>query len=144
MMSYWPASFLTGYGWNAYPTLFLGYGDPHNTYLLYWFNLGIIGLGLYLFTAVWVVRFAVKNLHILSDDLKTIVIGFILGFLALHVALFFVAVYTPWLFIWAIGGAILRLIVEYRRQPQEVDILVLHDDESTRVVEDSNPAEVTH
>ena len=82
MMSYWPTSFLTGYGWNAYPTLFLGYGDPHNTYLLYWFNLGIIGLGLYLFTAVWVVRFAVNNLNCLPVNFKMIVIGFVIGFLA--------------------------------------------------------------
>ena len=41
-MSYWPVSYITGYGWNAYRTLIGIYGDPHNTYVLYWFNLGLI------------------------------------------------------------------------------------------------------
>lgn len=116
MMSYWPLSFVTGYGWDAYATLFLGYGDPHNTYLLYWFNLGVVGLVLYVFIAGWIVRFAVTSLRLISDDAKPVVIGFIIGFLSLHVALFFVGLYTSWLFIWAITGATLRMLVEERRK----------------------------
>jgi O-antigen ligase len=112
MMSYWPYSFVVGYGWDAYATLFLGYGDPHNTYLLYWFNLGIVGLGLYVFIVVWIVRFCVTSLDALSESLRPVIIGFIMGFLALHVALFFVGLYASWLFIWAITGAALRLVVE--------------------------------
>lgn len=115
MMSTWPYSFVTGLGWDAYTVLFRGYGDPHNTYLLYWFNIGIPGLGLYLFIATWVVRYAVNCLDTVSKDIKPIVIGFVIGFLALHVALFFVSVFTPWLFIWAIAGTILRLVVENKR-----------------------------
>ena len=112
MMSDWPYSFVLGYGWDAYATLFLGYGDPHNTYLLYWFNLGIVGLGLYVFIVVWIVRYSVTSLDSLSERLKPVIIGFIVGFLALHIALFFVGLYTSWLFIWAITGAVLRLLVE--------------------------------
>ena len=59
--------------------------------------------------------------HVLSYILKhyksittASIIGFIIGFLALHVALFFVALYTPWLFIWALTGTILRLLVDHR------------------------------
>lgn len=115
MMSQWPYSFVLGYGWNSYATLFLGYGDPHNTYLLYWFNLGVIGLGLYLFIVVWIIRFSLNCLDLLSEDVKPVIIGFIMGFLALHIALFFVSLYTSWLFIWAISGAVLRLIVEEHR-----------------------------
>lgn len=124
MMSYWPLSFVTGYGWNSYPTLFLGYGDPHNTYLMYWFSLGLIGLALYLFIATWIVKFAVRSLPVIADDSKPLMIGFLMGFLSLHVALFFVGLYTPWLFIWAITGATLRLVVEERRnQLSETDTL---------------------
>ena len=112
MMSQWPYSFLVGYGWNAYATLFLGYGDPHNTYLLYWFNLGIVGLGLYLFIAVRIIRLAVNSLDSLPKDVKPVIIGFIMGFLSLHIALFFVSLYTSWLFIWAMSGTVLRLIIE--------------------------------
>jgi len=116
MMSYWPISFVTGYGWSAYPTLFLGYGDPHNTYLMYWFDLGIVGLALYVFIAAWIIKFAVQSLPLIASDWKPLIIGFIVGFLALHVALFFVGLYQPWLFIWAITGVTLRLVVEERRR----------------------------
>ncbi len=116
MMSYWPLSFLTGYGWNAYRYLIGIYGDPHNTYLLYWFNMGLIGLSLYVFIAVWVVRYAVNSLRYISEGLRPLVIGFITGFMSIHVAIFFVAIYTPWLFIWAMTGTVLRVIAEDRRR----------------------------
>jgi hypothetical protein len=115
-MSYWPVSFLTGYGWNTYRVLIGIYGDPHNTYLLYWFNLGLIGLGLYLFVVLWVLRYTVSSLRYISEGLKPLVIGFIMGFMSLHVAIFFVALYTPWLFIWAMTGTVLRVIVDERRR----------------------------
>ena len=115
-MSYWPYSFVVGYGWNAYRALIGIFGDPHNTYLLYWFNLGLIGVGIYVFIAAWTVRFAVKSLSYVSAELKPLVIGFTAGFMAVHVAIFFVAIYTPWLFIWALTGTILRVIVDDRRR----------------------------
>jgi len=68
-----------------------------------------------LFIVAWIVRFAVKSLHSVTENFKPMVIGFIIGFLALHVAIFFVALYTPWLFIWAITGAVLRILVEQKR-----------------------------
>ena len=115
-MSYWPVSFLTGYGWNAYRSLIGIYGDPHNTYLLYWFNLGLIGLGLYLFIVIWIVRYTVTSLKYISKEVKPLVIGFLTGFLSVHVAVFFVAIYTPWLFIWALTGAVLRVVFDERRK----------------------------
>lgn len=115
-MSYWPVSFLTGYGWNSYRVLIGIYGDPHNTYLLYWFNLGLIGLGLYVFIVLWIVRYVIKSLNYISEELKPLVIGFATGFISIHVAIFFVAIYTPWLFIWALAGTTLRIIVDDRRK----------------------------
>jgi O-antigen ligase len=115
MMSYEPISFVTGYGWNSYATLFLGYGDPHNTYLMYWFNLGIVGLTFYLLIVGLIIRFALRRIAGVSEDVKPIVVGFVAGFMSLHVALFFVGLYTPWLFIWAISGAFLRVLLEDHR-----------------------------
>jgi len=115
-MSYWPVSFLTGYGWNAYPVLIGIYGDPHNTYLLYLFNLGVIGFGLYVFIVIWIIRYVIKSLNYISEELKPLVIGFVTGFISVHVAVFFVAIYTPWLFIWALTGTTLRIIVDERRK----------------------------
>lgn len=112
MMSDWPLSFVSGYGWDSYATLFRGYGDPHNTYLMYWFNLGVVGLGLYVLIITWIVRFVLRSLHSISVGTKPIIIGFIFGLLALHVALFFVGLYSSSLFIWALAGATLRLLTE--------------------------------
>jgi O-antigen ligase len=115
-MSYWPYSFLTGYGWDAYKSLIGIIGDPHNTYLLYWFNLGLIGLGLYIFVVIWIVRYAVNSLPYIDEVVRPLIIGFITGFLALHVAIFFVVLYTPWLFIWALTGTILRIVVDEKQR----------------------------
>jgi O-antigen ligase len=123
MMSYRPLSFVTGYGWNSYRLLIGIYGDPHNTYLWYWFNLGVIGLGLYAFIAVWVIKFTVSSLRYIREAIKPVVIGFIIGFIALHVAIFFVQLYSPWLFIWAMTGTILRVIVDERREAMLVATL---------------------
>jgi O-antigen ligase len=130
MMSVWPLSFITGYGWNGYTALFIGYGDPHNTYLLYWFNLGIFGLSAYLFIMFWIVRFSVRSLEWISADGRPIVIGFLIGFLALHAALFFVELYAPWMFIWAIAGTTIRYIVEQGRlTTSEPLVEVIKEDE---------------
>ena len=116
MMSYWPYSFVLGYGWDAYRTLIGIYGDPHNTYILYWFNLGLLGLGLYLYIVFWTIRYTVTSLRFISQKLKPVVIGFLIGFVAVHVAVFFVTLYTPWLFVWAMAGTVLRVIVDARRE----------------------------
>jgi len=113
-MSYWPVSFITGYGWNAYRTLIGIYGDPHNTYVLYWFNLGLIGLGLYIYIVIWTIRYAVTSLKFISIGLKPLVIGFITGFTALHVGMFFSVLYTASLFIWAMAATVLRVIADDR------------------------------
>lgn len=122
MMSVWPISFITGYGWSGYTALFVGYGDPHNTYLLYWFNLGVLGLGTYAFIAFWIARYSVKSMTWVTPDTKPIAVGFLAGFLSLHAALFFVELYAPWMFIWAITGAVLRLLVEESRIDKSEEI----------------------
>jgi O-antigen ligase len=113
-MSYWPMSFITGYGWNGYRTLIGIYGDPHNTYLLYWFNLGLIGLSMYLYIVIWTIRYAVTSLNLISVGLKPLVIGFIIGFTAIHIGMFFSVMYTASLFIWALVATVLRVIADDR------------------------------
>jgi len=115
-MSYWPLSFIVGYGWEGYRTLIGIYGDPHNTYLQLWFNLGLVGLGLYVFIAFWIIRYTATNLKFIAKEHRPLVIGFLTGFASLHVTIFFVALYTPWLFIWALTGTALRFIVDESRK----------------------------
>lgn len=113
-MSYWPMSFITGYGWNGYRTLIGIYGDPHNTYLLYWFNLGLIGLSMYIYIVIWTIRYAVTSLNLISVGLKPLVIGFTIGFTAIHIGMFFSVMYTASLFIWALVATVLRVIADDR------------------------------
>ena len=115
MMSQAPTTVITGFGWHAYATLFLGYGDPHNVYLQYLFNLGLIGLSLFLFIIVWVYRFTLKGLKNADAQTRPLFIGFLMGWLAVLGSVFFVGLYLPWLFIWACTGTIVRLLIEVNR-----------------------------
>lgn len=116
MMSYSPITFITGYGWNAYATLFLGYSDPHNVYLQYFFNLGIVGVLLFLFIVYWIYQQSMKGMNAAGTELKPLFLGFIFGWLSLLVSVFFVGLYLPWLFIWACTGSIVRLFIESTRE----------------------------
>ena len=116
MMSYEPVSFITGYGWDSYRTLFLGYGDPHNEYLQSLFNLGLIGLSLIVFVFYWVFRQLINGVRSGNDEVKPLLIGFIVGWVSVLAAVFFVGLYLPWLFIWACAGTFCRLSIEVSRE----------------------------
>ena len=70
---------------------------------------------MYAFVAAWVVKYTVSSLNRIRQEAKPLVIGFIIGFVSLHVAIFFVQLYQSWMFLWAITGTILRVIVDERR-----------------------------
>ena len=115
MMSTEPMTFLTGFGWDSYATLFLGYDDPHNEYLHYWFELGIFGLGAVSFIVVWVLRNIYRSVDTADPLMKPLFMGFTVGWVSVLVSVFFVGLYLPWLFIWACTGTIVRLSIEVGR-----------------------------
>ena len=106
-----PITLITGYGWNSY-RYFPDFGyAPHNSYLGIYFNLGVIGLALVLFSFWNVLRIAKRAIAIAPLDLSPLLVAFIFGFLGMLVGIFFVELYSPWLFIWAYTGANMRLAV---------------------------------
>jgi O-antigen ligase len=108
-----PITMLTGFGWATYFVLPSALPlAPHNTYLWYWFELGLIGV--IAFTAIIVQLItqaarAAENTTNFGD--RAYFMAFTIGTAALAFAIFFVEIYTPWPFVWAAAGCILRLAV---------------------------------
>ena len=115
-----PLTFLTGYGWRVYFSLGF-WGAPHNTYLDFWFNLGLPGLlcllGILGFSVSWVYRAARQSKTAVRLHLYAATAGIV----GLMVGLLFTEWYEPWLYFWAYLGLVLRMVVlTNQAQPAEV------------------------
>jgi hypothetical protein len=105
-----PITLLTGYGWQMY------YAMPfrlaaHNYYLVSWFNLGLVGLTCVVLLLVLPMRYARMAALQAPDDVRPLLIGYVIGTLALAASVFFVELYAPWLYFWAYTGVMMRLAV---------------------------------
>jgi O-antigen ligase len=103
-----PITLITGFGWNAYEAMGFRYA-PHNTYLLAWFELGLVGLLCFcilLLRTVSTVRAAVAAAEPLS---RSYLMAFVFGFVAFSITLFFGNLYEPWMYVWAYAGVSLRM-----------------------------------
>lgn len=108
-----PWTFLTGFGFDSYGTMGFEYA-PHNTYLGLWFNLGLPGLLAFLLVIVQALFAARSAAEIATPDVRPYLIAFVVGFLALSVAIFFVELHEPWLYAWAYTGLTMRAVVSIR------------------------------
>jgi O-antigen ligase len=84
---------------------------PHNFYLNFWFNLGIVGLasGIYLLAAP--VRAARAAIEHASPQGRVVLIAFSIATIAFATSLFFVDVLVPWLYYFAYAGLAMRIAV---------------------------------
>lgn len=105
-----PVAVLSGFGWNSYPIIGFEYA-PHNTYLGYWFNLGLIGLLAYLALFAQILAAARAAVSLEGGNVRSLLIAFWVGFLALLVSIFFVELHIPWFFVWAYAGIMCRVAV---------------------------------
>ncbi len=103
-----PLTLLTGFGWNVYWTFPFRY-SPHNHYLSLWFNLGLVGLIAGTFVLFYVIRRARLASERAVPPARGLLIGYVIGAIALCVAIFFVDLHQPWPYFWAFSGVILRL-----------------------------------
>jgi O-antigen ligase len=110
VMAAQPITFLTGYGWRVYWSLPFQY-SPHNSYLNYWFNLGLPGLLLFSYPFVLMVRRAAQAARQASTQARNLMIGFVFGVVSMCVAVFFVELYYPWFYIWFYMGLVMRTTV---------------------------------
>jgi O-antigen ligase len=102
-----PISLVTGFGWNVYstmPTIFV----THNTYLDQWFNLGLLGLGTYMFIYYNTIRTAKQAAAAGAAPMRGEMIAYVFGMLALAVTVFFANLYTSKPYIWMYVGLTMR------------------------------------
>jgi O-antigen ligase len=111
-----PLTMLTGFGWNAYAAMPFRW-NTHNHYLLQWFNLGLPGLVCSVLLLVLPIKVALSASRVANPALRPHLIGFVMGTTALAVALFFVNLFSPWLFVWAYIGIVMRIAVNAVEQP---------------------------
>ncbi len=106
-----PITFITGFGWDVYSYL----GRPyisHNHYLGEWYELGLIGIGSYIFIFVRSVRFALQAVAVAEERWRPQLIAFGFGIMGLAIAICFVNLFQAWAYVWAYVGLALRIAVE--------------------------------
>lgn len=120
VMSEHPISFLTGHGWMAYYSMHFRYA-PHNFYLNYWFNLGLVGLGSGIYLLAAPVRAARAAIERASPNGRIVLIAFSIATVAFATSLVFVDVVVPWLYYFAYVGLAMRIAVNATESaPQNV------------------------
>jgi len=108
IMLEWPMSFIVGYGWNAFESSGM-WKSLHNEYLDRWYEMGVIGLALYIAVLRVMVARVRRSLENMPDEIRRIMIGYTFGMMMTFVNLFFVAIPDPWTVIWIITGLIMGL-----------------------------------
>lgn len=105
-----PVTFVTGFGWHAYENSGFRLA-AHSTYLNILYNLGMIGVTLFLLVVGNVLRSVRAGLSKAAPETRPFLIAFVIGFLALMISLLFGELTTTWLYVWAFVGITLRLAV---------------------------------
>lgn len=121
-----PITFVVGYGWDAaesFQSASVFDWAPHNVYLERLFTLGAIGLGIFLLLLLNIMRVTRKAIAMSEGEVRAQLIAFLFGFFALFVALFFVDLHSPWLYIWGYTGMMLRVATEVTAR-QNVRVVV--------------------
>ena len=105
-----PINLFFGMGWNTFKQYFTS--APHNIYLNYFFELGIIGVGLILYVFFKIFKLSTNALLFSSQYENLILTCFLFGYFAMLSSVFFVDLYQPWIFIWSYIGLVTRLALE--------------------------------
>lgn len=108
VMFEYPITLLTGFGWEAYRTFAFRFAT-HNHYLELWFNLGLVGLVGGILLLVVPARIAFKSLYGATPEVRALLGGFVVGSIAMAIAVFFVNLYSPWHYWYCFVGVMMRL-----------------------------------
>ncbi len=122
-----PVTLVFGYGWGMATKL--SDVSAHNTYLEVFFDLGIIGVIIFSSLLWGVIRVTRRAIDRASGDSQAELGAFLVGFLSLCFAIFFVNLFNPWLYIWAFCGLMMRIAIEAGRT-----------ETASRLVSDATPA----
>lgn len=108
VMLEWPWSFLVGYGWNSFDSSGI-WKAAHNEYVDRLYELGVIGLSLFLWLLYQITTRARRRLATADPELRKIFIGYVFSMSTVVVSIFFAALPGPWTIIWVITALIMGL-----------------------------------
>lgn len=103
-----PWTLLTGFGWGGWDSHNFRY-VAHNNYLSFWFDLGLPGLILLLVLTAGPYVVARRALPQAAPGDRGQLIGFMAGMATLLVAMAFLTLFSPWPYLWAYIGLMMRL-----------------------------------
>jgi O-antigen ligase len=105
-----PITLLTGYGWQMYANMPFRLAT-HNHYLATWFNLGLVGVTCAVLLLVLPIRYARRAALRADDDVRPLLIGYVIAAMGLGASVFFVDLYAPWNYFWAYTGVMMRIAI---------------------------------
>ena len=120
VMLEWPWSFLVGYGWNSFDASGI-WKAAHNEYVDRLYELGLIGLSLYIWLLYQITTRARRRLATADPELRRILIGYVFSMSTVLVSIFFAALPDPWTIIWVITGLIMGLQAMPALSSEEAD-----------------------
>ncbi len=110
-----PWTLLSGVGWDSF-TIFHRF-SAHNAYINYLFNLGLIGLSLFLALIISILRYGKKGfLAARSFEERVILAGFVAAWFGMAVVMMGGTFNKPWLFVWAYSGLCMRVVYAALRE----------------------------
>lgn len=110
-MIQFPWTFITGFGWEGYYRSGEYRLATHSTYVDYLYNLGSIGLILFILTVRNSLAIAREAISSASVEVRPHLLGFVFGMAGLVIAMIFNNLAAPALFAWAFAGIALRIAV---------------------------------
>ena len=108
IMLEWPWSFLVGNGWNSFNSSGI-WKSAHSEYVDRFYELGVIGLLLFIWLLYQVTTRARRRLATADPELRRILIGYVFSMSIVVVNIFFATLPDPWTIIWVITGLIMGL-----------------------------------
>lgn len=110
-MSVYPLSYVTGLGWEAYYETVGHRFATHSVYLDRFYNLGIIGLTLFIFTFASTLAVARRGLQAAPPESMPYLVATVIGMAAFIIAMAFSDIHGAATYIWAYTGIALRMAV---------------------------------
>jgi len=110
-----PISLITGFGWDVYSVMAFPLAT-HNWYLDAWFNVGLIGVVMFLLIMRRTISDALEATAAASPELRLLFPACVFGLLILMVGICFANLFKPWPYIWLYVGTMLRAALVVREQ----------------------------
>lgn len=117
-----PWTFITGFGWGGWDNQNFRY-VAHNSYLSFWFDLGLPGLIGFIMLLAGAALVARRAVATAPPQAARLLIAFTIGMSALMLGLVFLNLSKPWPYLWAFIGLMLRMaLLAHGRATEETAI----------------------